>query len=72
MFENIKYCKVKTVNIFAMNMLVTLELMGRFSINPVNSRWSKPPKGYSKLNIYGRFCDGQGSFGGVFQNEDGD
>lgn len=52
---------VKMATIYAMDMLVALDKFGGLNIDPVNSRWSKPPPGYSKFNVDGGFWDDHGS-----------
>ena len=53
-------------------MLISLEKFGRYHLDPVNSRWSKPPPGYLKLNVDGGYRDSCGVFGGVLRNDDGE
>ena len=40
-------------------------------IDPVNGGWQKPPLGYMKLNVDEGFRDGQGTFGGVLRDDEG-
>lgn len=40
-------------------------LIHRFHLDPMNSRWFRPPPGYYKLNVDGSYREGKATNGGV-------
>ena len=52
-------------------MQISLQNFRGFGIDPVNSKWSVAPPGYSKLNVDGVFRDGQSALGGVLCDDKG-
>lgn len=54
-----------------MDIQIATKEFSIFYCDPVNGKWSPPLSGYLKLNVYGSFKDGRGSFGGILRDNDG-
>lgn len=58
-------------NMLSMDMQIASNQAQNFNFDPINGRWTWPPPGYYKMNVYGGLLNGCGTFGGLLRDVGG-